>query len=189
LKSKDEKIKKGRLDVWAFWISIFSFIIASYFSWQQTELQYEVSKKEFNIGKSEIISLVSRYAVVTLNQWELIKTQDGRLNGIFKKDSISIKQYLTECEYILEGLRKMESNQFYVQLLSEYPQINLLIMQFQRDIIEQRMRTFSLNENTFTKFHDLFFFLKEHYMDEVFDTYYFKMADTTYTEVKNKWPK
>jgi len=186
---KKESSKAGKKEIWALRISILSIIVTSIFSWRQCELQSEVSQKEFNIGKAQFISLVSRYAVVTFNQFSIINKQDGSLSGTLKKDSISIKQYLTECEYILDGLRKMESNPFYIKLLEAYPQINLLIIQLQRDIIEQKMKTFSLNENTFIKFHDLFFFLKENYKDEVFDTYYFKIADTSFTQIKKQWPK
>jgi hypothetical protein len=186
---KKETSKKAKKEIWALRISILSIIVTSIFSGRQCELQNEVSQKEFNIGKAQIISLVSRYAVVTFNQFSLINTQDGRLSGTLKKDSISIKQYLTDCEYILDGLRRMESNPFYVKLLTAYPQINLLIIQLQRDIIEQKMKTFTLNENTFLKFHDLFFFLKENYKDEVFDTDYFKIADTSFTQIKKQWPK
>ena len=96
-----------------------------------------------------------------------------------KKDSVSIRQYIIESEYILNSFRNLEENPFFIELLKSksYDKLNLLILQFQRDIIEIKMGNYTFGVVTFKNFYDLFIYLKNNYKDNVFDTNYFKSVE------------
>ena len=58
-------------------------------------------------------------------------------------------------------------------------------MQFQQDIIENKIGNHNFGIVTFKDFYDLFIFLKNNYEDNIFNTEYFKTVEKTFLAINS----
>ena len=88
---------------------------------------------------------------------------------------------MSRTEIILKDFHNLLNEPYYVDLIKEYPQMNLVYLQLRRDIVEQKNSDFKLNDQTFNRFYEIFTILKKNIADkETFRTEYYQKINEAY---------
>jgi hypothetical protein len=140
---------------------------------------------EFEIKKGEIllISLLGRYFVIQLNCWEP--------SGKMKSDKLSIQHFINELKQLNNDINNLITNPFYIEILEKYPEINLLWISLRYSIIDrENSGSMAVNPQTFEKFFDLYFKIKNEIKDKViFENQFYVSTDEAADFLKKELPK
>lgn len=117
-----EQNYKYTIEIITIVVAALALISSCIIGYVQYRTQKQISKIQDESGEALLINLLIKYFVTFVNSIDTTT----RHQAVAKTDLISTMQFLTACEDFRNGLLKIQSSTYLINLLGIYPEISLL---------------------------------------------------------------